>query len=195
MSIPLPSFNDLKMNYPVSSSELVKSNIGGNVNAAYITNTCVVRMCRAFNYVGVDHAVFATISPDWKTPKHPNFLEQRKLNGHEIPTNYNYIKAFVTVSGNDKKRYAIRVDEFLDYINHKYRLCNQHVKLDKDFIVMADQMRAFKKDISRKKGMICFKVDFQDATGHFTLWDGSDCLHGNYLDDFRLKEVFFWECR
>jgi hypothetical protein len=45
----LPSFGSLWANYPLGSSEEVKRKIGGNVNASWITNTCVIRISYAFN--------------------------------------------------------------------------------------------------------------------------------------------------
>jgi hypothetical protein len=36
------------------SSEAVKKRIGGNVDAAYILNTCTVRLSRGLNYAGVE---------------------------------------------------------------------------------------------------------------------------------------------
>lgn len=49
----LPSFSSLWANYPHGEAEAVKSLIGGNVNASYITNTCVIRLCYALNRSGV----------------------------------------------------------------------------------------------------------------------------------------------
>ena len=39
------------INFP--DSEQVKKDIGGNVNAGYLTNTCAIRMSRGLNYSGV----------------------------------------------------------------------------------------------------------------------------------------------
>jgi type VI secretion system (T6SS) effector Tae4 (amidase) len=49
----LPDFDTLRKNYPDDDPDTVKSNIGGAVDAAWITNTCAIRMSRAFNYSGV----------------------------------------------------------------------------------------------------------------------------------------------
>ncbi len=52
----LPSYEKLwdvypdYINYP--DPQVVKEMIGGNVNATWITNTCAIRMSRAFNYTG-----------------------------------------------------------------------------------------------------------------------------------------------
>ena len=45
----LPAFSQLWNAYPHGSASAVKSKIGGNVNAPYITNTCVVRVSHCFN--------------------------------------------------------------------------------------------------------------------------------------------------
>ena len=49
----LPSVGALWSQYPSDEDpEAVKKAIGGNVNAAWITNTCTVRLSRALNYSG-----------------------------------------------------------------------------------------------------------------------------------------------
>src|SRR4029077_11977449 len=48
----LPDFDTLRKNYPDDDPGTVKSNIGGGVDAEWITNTCAIRMSRAFNYSG-----------------------------------------------------------------------------------------------------------------------------------------------
>ena len=45
----LPNFDELKKYYLTGSKEDVKTTIGGNVNAEYIENTCVVRVSRSLN--------------------------------------------------------------------------------------------------------------------------------------------------
>jgi len=49
----LPSFAMLMQNYPHEGGpEVPKALIGGDVNAAWITDTCAIRMSRALNYSG-----------------------------------------------------------------------------------------------------------------------------------------------
>jgi len=48
----LPSFETLWNNYPNGDPDAVKAMIGGHVNATWITNTCVIRMCYALNHTG-----------------------------------------------------------------------------------------------------------------------------------------------
>jgi hypothetical protein len=48
----LPSFASLWNNYPNGDPDAVKAMIGGHVNATWITNTCVIRMCYALNHSG-----------------------------------------------------------------------------------------------------------------------------------------------
>jgi hypothetical protein len=53
----LPSFATLSKAYPdyinYPDPQQVKDLIGGNVNAAWIDNTCAIRMSRALNYSGI----------------------------------------------------------------------------------------------------------------------------------------------
>jgi len=48
----LPVFAQMLTNYPAGSPDAVKRAIGGKVDAAWITNTCTIRMSRVFNYSG-----------------------------------------------------------------------------------------------------------------------------------------------
>ena len=50
--MPIPDPNALISNYPFGEADAVKKQIGGGVNAPYITNTCAIRMSRAFNKSG-----------------------------------------------------------------------------------------------------------------------------------------------
>ena len=49
----LPLFDQLLKYYPQASPDAVKKAIGGKVDADWITNTCTIRLSRAFNYAGV----------------------------------------------------------------------------------------------------------------------------------------------
>ena len=53
MSRQMPSFQKMWDNYPDErDSTKVKKLIGGRVDASWITNTCTIRLSRAFNYAG-----------------------------------------------------------------------------------------------------------------------------------------------
>lgn len=49
----LPPFAVLSANYPKESADQVKKRIGGHVNSNWVSNTCAIRLSRAFNYAGV----------------------------------------------------------------------------------------------------------------------------------------------
>jgi hypothetical protein len=94
LSKALPSYSVLKANYPTDpDSEKVIQQLGGELTQSWVGgNSCVMRMCKAFNYAGKQH---------------------------EIPGSH---KGFVTVLGADNKNYAIRVMEFLHYLHKTYRV-------------------------------------------------------------------------
>jgi hypothetical protein len=50
----LPSYSALKAYFPTVHADEVKRQIGGAVNAGWITNACVIRVSRALNYAGHD---------------------------------------------------------------------------------------------------------------------------------------------
>jgi len=89
--MPLPPFDVLTPNYPTDvDPSAVKAAIGGAVDADWITNTCVVRISRAFNYANA---------------------------GCDIPVG---IPGLLTVRGADGLNYALRVEEFIAYIGSQY---------------------------------------------------------------------------
>ena len=52
MPKPLPSLKKMWDNYPNGTAAQVKKDIGRRVDASCITNTCVIRLSRGFNYAG-----------------------------------------------------------------------------------------------------------------------------------------------
>jgi hypothetical protein len=171
--VRLPPFGTLTANYPTDANgEQVKREIGGEMTQSWLgTNTCVMRMSKAFNYAG-------------KT--------------HEIPRHH---KGLLTVRGDDKRNYAIRVAEFILYLNEKYG-APDIVKRGNDISLLP---------FLGKTGLIAWHITgWSDATGHFTLWDGSAGLYvgtHDYFNDFptadpkpgdpqqpRLTQVDLWIC-
>jgi Type VI secretion system (T6SS), amidase effector protein 4 len=167
MPTSLPAFQRLKQHYPTDSDpDKVKNDIGGSVNADWITNTCVIRISKAFNYTGDDEDAI---------PKRDGLL---------------------TVKGADQKNYAIRVQEFIHFLRDEYGA--------PDVVRSGANIRvgAFRNKI----GIIAWHVSgWTDATGHFTLWDGTSGLyvgHHNYWN-FPISQpevgpwvtkVELWEC-
>jgi hypothetical protein len=92
----LPTFDQLKKNYPTGDGSQVKAKIGGGVTGSWLgENTCVIRMSKAFNHAsGRRFAIPGTRA------------------------------GLVTVKGADKLNYAIRVTEFIDFLTHKYGAAN-----------------------------------------------------------------------
>ena len=50
----LPPFTDLWSNYPRGESETAKAAVGGNLDMAWVTNTCVIRVCHALILSGFE---------------------------------------------------------------------------------------------------------------------------------------------
>lgn len=48
----LPPYSALNLHFPALAADKVKTLIGGNVNADYITNCCAIRISRALNGAG-----------------------------------------------------------------------------------------------------------------------------------------------
>jgi hypothetical protein len=136
----LPSFNSLWTNYPNGEAAEVKSLIGGAINLAWVTNTCVIRLCYALNRCG--------------------FHIHDGMGMH-------------TARGGDGYRYGYRVSEFKTFMENNFGPAS--------------------KFTGGGQGIICFDVSvWSDATGHFDLWDGTQCKHQGYFDV--ANSVHLWHC-
>lgn len=74
-----------------------------------------------------------------------------------------------TVSGGDKKQYIYRVSDLLKYLTHTFGKPDKTVRSPKP------------SDFAGLKGILVFGVQWSDATGHATLWDGSTCSDHCYF--------------
>ncbi|MBB5019719.1 hypothetical protein HNQ59_003027 [Chitinivorax tropicus] len=68
-----------------------------------------------------------------------------------------------TVSGGDKKQYIYRVSDLIKFLNQTFDQPDKTVKNPQP------------SDFSGMMGILVFGVQWSDATGHATLWDGSIC--------------------
>jgi hypothetical protein len=135
----LPNFDSLWNNYPNGGPDAVKSMIGGHVNATWVVNTCVIRLCYALNYSG--------------------FRVHADAGLH-------------VVSGKDGYHYGYRVAEFRRYMEHHF---------------------GPPQKVGAQRGIICFEVSgWDNATGHFDLWDGYGCRHEDYSSIASSRVI--WPC-
>lgn len=74
-----------------------------------------------------------------------------------------------TVSGGDKKQYIYRVSDLLKYLTSTFGKPDKTVKSPKP------------SDFAGVKGILVFGVQWSDATGHATLWNGSTCSDHCYF--------------
>ncbi len=133
----------------------------GRSKEDWIENTCTIRLSFALNYAGI-----------------PGLPVDRSLVGAKRKINY------ITDKTDPQKGFAYiyRVDEFADYMLKKYG---------------KPQIWAKKTDNPRtavwgKKGIILFVVKgWDNATGHFDLWDGEKAAHEDYFD--QATDVFLWQ--
>ncbi len=90
--------------------------------------------------------------------------------------------------GADHKPYAIKVAQFGPYLRSAYGEPDIVGKPPKDKALGVDR-----KQFAGVRGVIGFDADFgptSDATGHFTLWDGSKCVRGDHFT--RAYRVSLW---
>lgn len=77
--------------------------------------------------------------------------------------------AWKTVSGGDKKHYIYRVADLTKYLAQTFGKPDKTVKNPKP------------SDFANLKGILVFGVQWSDATGHVTLWNGSTCSDHCYF--------------
>jgi hypothetical protein len=99
--------------------------------------------------------------------------EAFNLAGHAIPRGR---AGLYTLKGGDKLNYAVRVAEFRKYMVSAYGQPDVVRKPPK-----GRPTGVASTEFSGLRGVLCFQVNFSDATGHFTLWDGSRAVHGDYF--------------
>ena len=68
-----------------------------------------------------------------------------------------------TVSGADSRQYIYRVADLVKFLTHTFGKPDKTVKNPKP------------GDFAGMKGLLLFTVQWSDATGHATLWDGNTC--------------------
>ena len=105
--------------------------------------------------------------------------------GHSIPPDN---PKFRTKLGADKKWYGLRVDEFWDYLLKTYGNPTVFARRQGGGEINA-------ASFTNRRGVIGFRLKFGDATGHFTLWDGSHLLYDGGLPNYFAKasEAALWE--
>lgn len=105
--------------------------------------------------------------------------------GHLLPPDS---QRFRTKQGKDKRWYGLRVEEFWDYMTRTYGKPTVHERRRGAGAISTAKFAGI-------RGIIGFRLMFADATGHFTLWDGSRLLYdGGYSNYFaNAAEAALWE--
>lgn len=148
----LPSFKSLWEGFPTGTPAEVKAKIGGRVDAAWITNTCAIRVSRAFNQAGA-----------------------------ALP----YVEG-QTISGADGRWHFFRVKDLRAFLLAHYGEPTLAVKAP-------DSSKPVNAALfANRKGVMHFDVrGWTDATGHFTIWNGTSCADTCYFGKASL--VALWE--
>ncbi len=90
----------------------------------------------------------------------------------------------LTVSGADHKWYAFRVAEFDGYMRHEFGPPQVEAS-------GPESGPTPRTAFVLKRGVMAFRVKgWSNATGHFDLWDGLNCVHEDYFQ--RANHVSLW---
>jgi len=191
-----PKWDDMIKNYPDTSVDVITlyDDIGNGLsemlkkNSAW-ENTCAFRMSKGLNYSG------------FKLPYNNSKYRAEKVNGG-------------VHIGKDKLNYWYRVRELAPYlVDHlgtpeidikldKIQMPNEHKKKTGLTLLEWQQIKSNKKKIleidwerlNKTKGIITFDVSgWNDASGHFTLWDGNHLIYpgGAEHDDPTNDKYYF----
>lgn len=106
----------------------------------------------------------------------------------------------------DKYNYWYTVKDLRDFLVRRFGQGDvERTMVEKNYIARKTEASIYVLDkIKNKKGVIVFDVEgWENATGHFTLWDGTRLLYApkhdnpyneNYYFWFALtKRIIFWE--
>lgn len=180
-----PSWADMKKYYPdrgVQTPVLYDSQIGGKFVKLYAQqgyeNTCAVRMSYALNRSGL------------KLPQAPG--------------------AGASIKGGDGYWYWIRVSDLKAELARRFKGADQELGLSvipktllQDDTAMSKLFKQRVKEgqefidtkLAGKNGIVVFEVSgWGDASGHFTLWDGSarTLAYADGHDDPANNNFYFW---
>ena len=73
-----------------------------------------------------------------------------------------------TGSGSDSRWYFYRVKDIIRFINNNFPFSRKLTSKNKT-------------DFFNHCGIIYFKANWRDSSGHITLWDGNKVMHGDYF--------------
>lgn len=95
------------------------------------------------------------------------------------------------VNGDDEKLYLLRVKDMISFVKANFGAPDMEIDTEG-----LDQSWAFRE----KKGVLIFNVSGWDrATGHVTLWNGSDCGDSCYFFHHQpgvvTTSILFWELK
>lgn len=180
-----PAWADMHRHYPskaVATPTLYDQMIGGRFKKLYAqpgyANTCAVRMSYALNRSGL------------KLAKHP--------------------RAGSSIEGGDGYTYWIRVTDLKTYLIERFKGADEELHLPAISASILDDNEAMSRQfkervrqaeawltskLSGRNGIVVFDVSgWGDASGHFTLWDGSakTLAYADPHDDPTNNLYYFW---
>jgi hypothetical protein len=152
-----PTFDVLAAGYPTPADydakqlgDLIGGKVKQNLDSGVFTNTCSLRLSRAFNEAGL-------------------LLPFAPGQGNSS-------------SGGDGNWYYPRLSTFENYVQDYWGA------------PMVIAPSDYPKAISGQPGLLIFQVQFSDASGHGTLWNGQNTIDGSNYSS-RSTQILFWPVR
>ena len=152
----------------------------GKLAAAIMREAKFQQMWNAFPKGDVDNVkskIGGKVDADWINNTCA-IRVSRVLNysGNSVP-----FKKGETISGKDKKWYFYRVRNLRPFIESIYGAPDVTLRSPFD-----------RKELKKHKGIIQFdETNFSDATGHFTLWNGTTCADQCYFDQAGVVHIWY----
>lgn len=185
-----PSWKDMVENYPTMDrsalyNDVIKGSFLKQENTSYLQNTCATRMSHALNKSGIKLGIAISGKAGTMNGVAGNYWIRVRDLKTEIAKRFKNPES-------ELKHDLITFDA--DQIITNPAITPTITDLRKKFLARVEVAKQFIVDkINEKTGIIVFEVSgWDDASGHFTLWDKNKMLYAPGEDDTTTGNYYPW---